>query len=70
MRYEESQRFLETVYRLVDNLIPFYAKEGKYHLNISFGCTGGHHRSVTIANKFSEKSIAQGKRITIEHRDL
>ncbi|MDD2218327.1 MAG: RNase adapter RapZ [Eubacteriales bacterium] len=70
MRHEESQRFLETVYRLVDNLIPFYAKEGKYHLNISFGCTGGHHRSVTIANKFSEKSIAQGKRITIEHRDL
>lgn len=70
MRHEESQNFLETVYNLVSNLIPFYAKEGKYHLNLSFGCTGGHHRSVTIANRFAEKAKTENKRITIEHRDL
>ncbi len=70
MKHEESRAFMESVYRLVNDLIPYYAKEGKYHLNIAFGCTGGHHRSVTMANRFAERFKADGKRITIEHRDL
>lgn len=70
MKHKESRDFMEAAYQMVSKLIPFYAKEGKYHLNIAFGCTGGHHRSVTVANQFAERFKAEGKRITIEHRDL
>ena len=51
-------------------LIPNYVKESKYHINIGFGCTGGHHRSVTLANELNERLTARGIRTTLEHRDL
>ncbi|MBE6029978.1 MAG: RNase adapter RapZ [Clostridiales bacterium] len=70
MKHEESQAFLDTVSTMIKAMIPCYVREGKYHLNIAFGCTGGHHRSVTMANIFAEKLKAEGMRITLEHRDL
>lgn len=70
MKHPESIMFLEQVVDLINKLIPSYIKEGKYHLNIGFGCTGGQHRSVTLANEFAEIMKAQGTRITLEHRDL
>lgn len=70
MKHEESKRFVESVSKLIDDMIPCYIREGKYHLNIAFGCTGGHHRSVTMANVFAEKFKAEGRSITLEHRDL
>ena len=70
MKHEESRSFMEIVDKLVNDLIPCYAREGKYHLNIAFGCTGGHHRSVAMANKFAERFKSENKRVTIEHRDL
>jgi UPF0042 nucleotide-binding protein len=45
-------------------------KEGKYNLNIAFGCTGGQHRSVAMANEFAERFELQGKQVTLEHRDI
>lgn len=70
MKHEESKRFVESVSKLIEDMIPCYIREGKYHLNIAFGCTGGHHRSVTMANVFAEKFKTEGRSITLEHRDL
>ena len=51
-------------------MAPGYISEGKYHLNIAFGCTGGHHRSVAIANAMAEKFREDGMRVRVNHRDL
>ena len=50
MQFEESQIFLNKLVDMVEFLIPLYIKEGKNNLVISIGCTGGKHRSVTLAN--------------------
>lgn len=70
LRQEVTQDFLERVEKLICDMIPFYMKEGKYNLNLAFGCTGGHHRSVATANEMAERLKQQGKRVTLEHRDL
>ena len=70
LKFQESQDFIENVDKMLNQMIPCYIREGKYHLNLAFGCTGGHHRSVTMANVFAKKLKEQGLRITIEHRDL
>lgn len=70
LKFPETQNFIETVDKMIIELVPCYMREGKYHLNLAFGCTGGQHRSVTMANVFAEKFKEQGYRITIEHRDL
>lgn len=41
MKHEESKKFVETASRLIDDMIPCYIREGKYHLNLAFGCTAG-----------------------------
>lgn len=51
---------------MIDMLIPFYIKEGKYSLNICIGCTGGHHRSVAVANELHRRLQESGKRTTLE----
>ena len=70
MKQPESKQFFETIHKLINSIIPAYTREGKYSLNIAFGCTGGQHRSVTIANEFAQIFKKEGKRITLEHRDL
>ncbi|MCR5482528.1 MAG: RNase adapter RapZ [Clostridia bacterium] len=70
MKHEEAKKFLDSIYDLISFMIPSYIKEGKYHLNIAFGCTGGQHRSVTMANEFADRCRAEGRRITLEHRDI
>ncbi|MGI6731757.1 MAG: RNase adapter RapZ [Anaerovoracaceae bacterium] len=70
MKFEESQKFVETVYQFIDRLIPLYIREGKFHLVVAFGCTGGQHRSVAMANEFTERFLADGKRVVTMHRDL
>lgn len=70
MRQEVTGEFLARLEPLLEFLIPFYVKEGKYNLNLAFGCTGGHHRSVATANEVAERLKQQGKRVTLEHRDL
>ncbi|MGN0710809.1 MAG: RNase adapter RapZ [Anaerovoracaceae bacterium] len=70
LKFEETQSFIKNVDKMLNEMIPCYMREGKYHLNLAFGCTGGHHRSVTMANVFAKKLKEEGFRITIEHRDL
>ena len=67
---ELANEFVDRYHALIKELIPGYIHEGKYHLNVAFGCTGGHHRSVAIANKMAELFNADGFRVTVTHRDL
>jgi len=69
-RFPESQRFIETVHELINELIPHYLKEGKSNLVIAFGCTGGQHRSVTMANVFTDLFKQDGWRVLTIHRDV
>lgn len=70
MKQPESILFFESIHRLINGIIPSYIREGKYSLNVAFGCTGGQHRSVAMANEFAQIFKKEGKRITLEHRDL
>lgn len=70
MKQTVAQDFLQRTEQLILDLIPAYMREGKYNLNLAFGCTGGHHRSVAAANEMAQRLRAAGKRVTVEHRDL
>ncbi|MFD3155742.1 RNase adapter RapZ [Haloimpatiens sp. FM7330] len=70
LNYDESKQFLEKLEDMLTFLIPNYIKEGKRQLIISIGCTGGRHRSVTIANCIYEKLKKNGNNVTIDHRDI
>lgn len=65
-----AREFEEKTFELLELLIPSYIKEGKTRLVIAFGCTGGRHRSVTMANIFADKFKGSGRRILTSHRDL
>ena len=70
MSFPEAGEFLEKVSSLLQFLIPNYVKEGKHQLVIAIGCTGGRHRSVTLAGEIYQRLKNQGKYgITITHRD-
>lgn len=66
---EISQVMIEKYLDLLDYLIPLYKKEGKAHLTIAFGCTGGRHRSVAVAGYFFEHIAKQYKQVEVIHRD-
>ncbi len=69
-RHEIAEEFVKQFFDLMNMLIPGYIKEGKHHINIAFGCTGGHHRSVAVANRVAEIFRQDGKLVTVNHRDL
>lgn len=62
--------FLEKLLDMIKFLIPNYIEEGKNQLVISIGCTGGKHRSVTLANALSESLVGLQYGIKVEHRDI
>jgi len=67
---DETRRFLKKYLDLLDYLIPLYEKEGKSYLTIAVGCTGGRHRSVSIAEVIFEHIKKPGSQIIITHRDI
>lgn len=67
---DETQTFLERFFPMLDYLIPNYQKEGKVHLSIAIGCSGGHHRSVVIANALKEHLGHNDYPLTLNHRDI
>ncbi|WP_425449497.1 RNase adapter RapZ [Dethiothermospora halolimnae] len=69
MNFDQTKRFVDKLIDMIDFLIPFYTKEGKTQLVIAIGCTGGKHRSVTVANVLYEYLKEKEHRVTIEHRD-
>jgi UPF0042 nucleotide-binding protein len=70
MRSEEANLFLDKLFDMMEFLIPNYRKEGKYQLVVSIGCTGGKHRSVTLANALYQALKTGGYSVKIEHRDI
>ena len=70
MKFPETQDFIRKAADLIQGLIPYYIKPGKRTLVIAFGCTGGQHRSVAMANLFSEIFREQGCNVTTVHRDI
>ena len=70
LRSYEARDFIARITGLISDMIPSYVREGKYHLTIGVGCTGGQHRSVVIAEEIAGKLNAMGTHTVIVHRDL
>ena len=64
-------QFLEQIFQLVTMVLPQHAKEGRSHVSIAFGCTGGRHRSVTLAEALFGKLSSVGDwHLSVRHREL
>ncbi len=70
MAQEETKGFIARFFAMVDYLIPLYANEGKSSLVVAIGCTGGKHRSVTVAEALSKRLSEQGYKTATMHRDI
>ncbi len=70
MSFQESQVFLKKLVDMVEFLIPLYIKEGKNNLVISIGCTGGKHRSVTLANALYASLDQEQHTLLLKHHDI
>lgn len=71
LQFDEAGEFMDQLEKMIRFLIPNYIKEGKYSLVIAIGCTGGKHRSVTLANALYErlkKDADYG--LKLQHRDV
>ena len=66
----ETKKFLDRWLPLLADLMPNYLVEGKHHLSIALGCTGGMHRSVTLAEQTAEYLRALGYDVSVRHRDI
>lgn len=67
---EHIAGFQQRLYDLVEYMLPLYRNEGKSQLVIAIGCTGGKHRSVTVAEGLFEHLRSQGLRTVVRHRDI
>lgn len=69
-QYEDANILFDKMLNLIEFSLPLYIKEGRSHLSISIGCTGGRHRSVAFANKIKEKLNNKGSEASVDHRDI
>ena len=70
MQWEQSNVFLQKMQDMVEFMIPHCIAEGRNQLVISIGCSGGKHRSVTLANAMYAHLLAQGRNVFVRHRDV
>lgn len=70
MGQEVTAQFLDGLTGLLELLLPAYVAEGKSYLTIAFGCTGGHHRSVVIAEEVARRLRDDGFDPRVLHRDV
>jgi len=68
--FPQTTEFIHRISELLVYLIPHYIREGKSYLTIGFGCTGGQHRSVMIAEEVSKRLHKAGYRVKVVHRDM
>jgi RNase adapter protein RapZ len=68
--YAQTGEFLDKVTELILYLMPHYVKEGKSYLTIAFGCTGGQHRSVMMAEEMAKRLSKAGYQVKTAHRDM
>jgi len=67
---DEGRKFVEKLFALMSFLLPLYEKEGKMHLHVALGCTGGKHRSVAMANELAAYFADKNYNVQVNHRDI
>jgi len=67
--FPQTEEFINRISELLIYLLPHYIREGKSYLTISFGCTGGQHRSVMIAEEVNKRLRKAGYKVKVVHRD-
>jgi UPF0042 nucleotide-binding protein len=67
--FPQTREFIQRISELLIYLVPHYIREGKSYLTIAFGCTGGKHRSVMIAEEVKKRLSKAGYKIKVVHRD-
>ena len=70
LSHPEATDFLEKVDGLLTGILPSFVREGKSYLTIALGCTGGRHRSVTLAEALGERFSERGHPVSVFHRDV
>lgn len=70
MENDETRGFVSRYTALIDYLLPLYEKEGKSQLVVAVGCTGGHHRSVALAQFTCDYLSGKGVKASVTHRDM
>ncbi len=70
MNCKETEGFKTRFTDMIDYMLPLYIQEGKSQLVIAVGCTGGHHRSVALAQYMHDHLVANGVHATVSHRDI
>ena len=68
--FPQTAEFLDKTMDMLEFLLPHYIKEGKSYLTVAFGCTGGQHRSVFIAEEMKKRLATAGYRVKTAHRDM
>src|ERR1700722_11911460 len=68
--FPQTAEFLDKTTDMLKFLLPHYIEEGKSYLTVAFGCTGGQHRSVFIAEEIKKRMAAEGYRVKTTHRDM
>ena len=69
-QFPQTKEFLDKTTEMLKFLLPHYIKEGKSYLTVAFGCTGGQHRSVFIAEEMKKRLADEGYRVKTGHRDM
>lgn len=70
LKHDAAKRFQDHMVELIETVSPGYLKEGKRHVTVAIGCTGGKHRSTSMGEELSERLRAKGFPTTVLHRDL
>ncbi len=69
-KFPQTREFLERATDMLLFLLPHYIQEGKSYLTVAFGCTGGQHRSVMIAEEMQKRLTQEGYKVKTSHRDM
>ena len=70
LQWPETQEFIQRFTGLLTMLIPLYEREGKAYLTVAIGCTGGRHRSVTLAESLKQFYCLSRTDVAVIHRDI
>jgi RNase adapter protein RapZ len=68
--FPQTVEFIKKITDLLKYLLPHYIREGKSYLTIAFGCTGGQHRSVMMADQIRKNLVVAGYKVKVSHRDI
>lgn len=70
MKDELTVKFIDDVVDMLRNAVPGFEDKDRESLNVCFGCTGGHHRSVAVSNEVYRRLEELGYNVTLQHRQL